>query len=217
MACLRRLTVLAFVLIPVFSAAQKKSYLGINVTPLVINTVDMRYERQVAKHFALQAGAGFRFQNRDSSVIPPFGFLKNYVELHNYGAFLSAGGRVFDRNSTEYPYIAFDLIGAYFDEKIQSDDGNGGTRVWNASGLKTGGTLTIGFVTELFDRVHLDVALQFGYAPPRDDLNAYYLPGMGYSTYGLGIIGVRGGHLQPIVNLKYNLVKDPRQRIREME
>ena len=217
MAILRRLSLLAFVLIPIFSAAQKKSYLGINVTPLVINTVDARYERQVGKHFALQAGTGFRLQNRDSSVIPPFGFLKSFVELHNYGAFLSGGVRVFDRNSTEYPYVAFDLIGAYFDEKIQSDDGSGGTRVWSASGLKAGGTLTIGFVTELLSRVHLDVALQFGYAPPRDDLNAYYLPGMGYSTYGLGIIGVRGGHLQPIVNLKYNLVKDPRQRIREME
>jgi hypothetical protein len=179
--------------------------------------VDIRYERQMAKSFALQAGAGVRLQNRDSSIIPPFGFLKNYVEVHNYGAYLSAGGRIFDRNSTEYPYLALDVIGAYYDERIQSDDGNGGVSIWDADGVKVGGTLTIGFVTEILSRVHMDVALQFGYTPPRKDINAYYLPGFGYSTYGLGIIGVKGGHLQPIVNLKYDLFKDPRQRIREME
>ncbi len=217
MALMRRLSLLAFIVIPLLTVAQKKSYLGINVTPIIINTLDIRYERQLNRFFALQIGGGVRMQNRDSSTIPPFGFLKDYVELHNYGAYLSAGGRLFDRNSTEYPYVALDLIGSYYDEHIQGDDGNGGVTIWDADGFKMGGTVTVGFVTELFKRVHMDVALQFGYAPPREDLNAYYLPGFGYSTYGLGIIGVKGGHLQPIVNLKYDLFKDRRQRLREME
>lgn len=217
MSFLRRLCLLAIVLIPVVVVAQKKSYLGINVTPLIINTLDIRYEHQIGRNFAFQAGAGARLQNRDSSGIPPFGFLKNFVEMHNYGAYLSVGGRIFDRNSTEYPYLALDVIGTYFDETIQGDDGNGGIAIWDANGVKMGGSITVGFVTELLSRVHMDVALQFGYTPPRKDLNAYYLPGFGYSTYGLGIIGVKGGHLQPIVNLKYDLFKDPRQRIREME
>ncbi|MEM6262432.1 MAG: DUF3575 domain-containing protein [Bacteroidota bacterium] len=212
-----RLICLLMAFLPLISKAQKKFYVGVNTVPLLVGTLDIRAEKQLTRTFSIQGATGFRYQNRDSTESAFVAALNRYVGLRNRGAFLSVGGRFFDPSTTEYPYIAFDVVTAWYDETVFVFDSSGEASIQDISGLQVGGSLTIGFVSQIMKRVHLDIGLQLGYSPPRDDVLNYYLPGMGFTTYGFNVYGVPGGHAQLQVSLKYNLVKDLRQLIREKD
>ena len=213
---------LIYLVVPFIVPGQNRTYVGINVTPLILNTLDIRAEHQLTRYFSVQMGVGFRAQSRDSTWQPRVKALQDFIHLKDQAAFLSIGARLFDRPerwATEYPYISFELVGAYYNEwYLPYNEPNMPTKI-NARGAKFGGSVQIGFVSELVDRLHVDVALQMGYskARPSDDLLSYYIPSMGYTVFGLDIIGVKGGHLQPIITIKYNLVKDKRKRIRSKD
>ena len=197
--------------------AQKKTFVGLNLAPLLVNTYDIRLEHQLSPHFAIQGAIGFRKQQRSAGENPRIVPLKDYIQFENQAISFSFGGRIFNRSALKYPYIALDITGVYYDELIEPRIINGGQNVLSVENFKIGSTVTIGMVSRLFSRVELDMGLQFGYAGPRDELLAYYFPGMGYTTFGFGRYGVEGGHLQPIVTIRYDLIKDKRSRIRQME
>ena len=199
---------------------QGNVHLGLNASPLIINTIDLQTEIQMNSSFALQIGAGFRYQNRREVDPSGAGFLTEYMAVRNLGSFLSIGGRIFNANEWDYPYLSLDLVGSYFNEEIRLPNNPGpNPQTRKVNGFKLGAKLTMGFMIRLSERYYLDLGMQMGYSPsrPKEDVLAYYLTGLGFSTFGLGRIGVDGGHFQPVVTLKYNLVKGKRQRIREME
>lgn len=192
---------------------QQRSYIGINVPSLLVSTLDVRTEHSLNERFALQGAFAVRTQGKEPNETPQIAPLKDYIQIKNRAMSLSLGARIFDRQFSEYPYIALDISGVYYNETIIPRNKS---KAIDVSDVKWGGTLTIGMVTELFERVHLDLGLQFGYSKPRNDLLAYYLPGLGYTSFGFGRYGIEGGHFQPVANIKYNLTKDRRRRIRQM-
>ncbi len=194
--------------------------MGINAPAFLLGTLDLRSEIQLAPKFSLQLGSSFRYQDNQQRKEPRIKALSNYVELLNQGISLSVGGRLYEQDLSDYqyPFIAFDLTGVYYREKYLTEaPGGGGLTEQEVSGLRLAATATIGFVLRVSDYINMDLGIQFGYSPPREDLLAYYYPGVGYMTFGLGALGVKGGHIQPVFSIRYNIIRDKRQRIHGME
>jgi len=200
-------------LLPITTWGQKNMYLGINVAPWLVNTLDIRGEYQVTSFLAVEAAGGFRIQGRDIGQTPRIAPLKDYIQPKNRAAFFSMGLRIFSASTGNYPYISWQLSTLRYDEDIVPRNSTG-TQPVNVVENIWATTLTVGFVSTLSPRWDLDVGIQFGFSPPRDDLLAYYYPGVGYTSFGFGKWGVEGGHFQPVVTLKYNLIKNKRWRIR---
>lgn len=202
-------------------SAQYRTYLGINVSPLILNTLEVRADMQLTPGFAVQSSLGMRLQRNLDGRPPSLGALSNFVGRQNYAGFLSLGARFINPadNRYDYPFLAIDFTGLYLDEEYLLTDQSGGGLPTPVAfrGFTFGVSATMGFVVYVSDRWRADLGLQIGYAPPRDDLVAYFYPGLGYSTFGRGIIGIRGGHIQPLIAFKYNILQDRRQRIRSME
>lgn len=214
--------VLSYVLllIPCSLFAQDNAYLGINLPALLINTADFRFERQVTSKFAFQMGMGFRLQSRDSTWDPGFKPIGEFSNLKNHAAYLAVGGRLFDeppRFNTDFPYVSFEWVGAYYNETFIQRREPLQPQIVEAKGVKWGVSVQAGFVTEITKRLYLDVALQVGYSAPRPDLLGYYIPNLGYTLFGIDLVSIKGAHFQPIITAKYLLKKDKRRRIRERQ
>jgi len=206
-------------LLPCLLYSQDQTLVGLNLSPLLINTVDIQLERHIMPNMAIQLGTGFRLQSRDGSDPVSPGFLSDYVALRNRAAYGSIGVRFARPDEWDYPYIAFEVVTAYFNELIvppPPGDGLPGMPPRNVKDFKVGVNANIGFMLRLADKLYLDMGIEMGYASPRPkhDVLAYYLPGMGISTFGLGRIGVDGGYFQPTLAIKYLLKEDKRIRIR---
>ncbi|MEZ4772641.1 MAG: hypothetical protein R3D00_05605 [Bacteroidia bacterium] len=208
-------------LLPFYTIAQPKTDLGVNIAALMMGTGDVRANMQMTPGISLELGAGVRNQNRNrEGVAPGFHALSDFVQQKNRAAYFSAGGRLTNpsENDYEYPYMGFHLIGVWYQENLLPEDPlNSNPALKSVSGFKLGVSTTIGFSLRISSVLYIDLAAQMGYSKPRKDLLAYYLPGLGFSTFGYGYIGVRGGHLQPVITLRYTIIKDRRMRIREME
>ncbi|MEM9983692.1 MAG: hypothetical protein AAF804_01225 [Bacteroidota bacterium] len=199
--------------------AQIRTDVGINLTPLLVNSLDVQAEWQLAPTFSLVANTGLRYQTLDAEQDPMFGVLASYVQPSNFGTYLGISGRFFNQevNEYQYPFIQFGLVGSYYNETLMVADQSGDMVSVPAQGFQLGVTSTIGFTIRLTERAKLDLALQMGYSKPREDVLIYYLPGLGYSTYGVDFISVKGAHLTPMVTFKYNILQTKRERIRNME
>lgn len=213
---------LFWALFPCIVLCQDQTLVGLNLSPLVLNTVDIQFERHVIPSMAVQVGTGFRLQSRSGKDPVSFGFLSDYIAQRNRAAYLSLGARFSNPVEWDYPYIAFEVVSSYFNEIINppiTDIGQGPLPARHVKDVKIGFNVNIGFMLKLADKFYLDLGMEMGYASPRPkhDVLAYYLPGMGASTFGLGRIGVDGGYFQPTFAIKYLLKKDKRIRIREMK
>jgi len=171
---------------------------------------------------ALQVGTGFRLQSRSGEDPVSPRFLSGYIAEKNKAAYLSIGTRFSNPVEWDYPYIAFEIVGAYFNEIIIPPTPNIGHShpvARSVKDVKIGINANIGFMLRLANKLYLDLGVEMGYSPPRPkhDVLAYYLPGMGASTFGLGRVGVDGGHFQPTLAIKYLIKKDKKIRIREMK
>ncbi|MEO0469321.1 MAG: hypothetical protein AAF206_06870 [Bacteroidota bacterium] len=217
---MRRLLVIVCLLPPLLSTGQNNTFVGLNLAPLILNTLDLRFEQEIYPFASVQAGFGIRNQRLGDDTFNRISFLRNYVQRRNGGGYLSVGGRIFSKadNRYQYPYIGLDFIASYYNENVFVNNPNFspvGFRDVNA--VKFGTSVTIGFVLWINDRLYVDAGIQMGYSTARRDILTYYLPGLGYSTFGAGRYGVRGGHVQPILRFKYNLFPDRRTRIREKD
>ncbi|MEO0898528.1 MAG: hypothetical protein AAFY71_19095 [Bacteroidota bacterium] len=216
---MRQFVLLIVLLLPALSFCQLRTHVGVNVPAAMVGTLDIRSEIQMAPRFSLQLATGIRHQNNEDRAEPRIRALSDYINLLNQGLFLSVGGRLYEQDLSDYqyPFIAFDLTGVYYRDRYLSQDAQGNSIKEEATGFRIGGTATIGFVVRITEYINADLGIQFGYSPPRRDLLAYYHPGMGYMTFGLGVLGVKGGHIQPLIALRYNIIRDKRQRIHSME
>ncbi|MDX1906202.1 MAG: DUF3575 domain-containing protein [Bacteroidia bacterium] len=208
------ITLLAF---PMAVWSQQRINISLNAAPLIVNTLDVKSEFELSKSMSLQVSTGFRAQGRkinDSAQMPA---LVEFIPPKHRSAFLTVGGRFFNQeiDPYQYPFIEVGLTGVYYRETILVPDQITGEPVGlEVNDFKIGGTATIGFSLQLSKRLRTDLGLQASYSPPREDALAYYLPGMGFTTYGYGILGVKGGHLQPVIALKYAIKPDKRNVIR---
>ncbi|MEL6649486.1 MAG: hypothetical protein AAFQ87_01650 [Bacteroidota bacterium] len=205
-------------LIPLYLWAQERTFVGLNLAPLLINTVDIQAERQLSPVFNLQLAAGFRVQRVGLENTPRVSLLQNYINVANDGLFLSVGGRLFNdsANPYEYPYIALNLNTNWYRDRVYQDQ-LPNPAIESYQGWKLGGTFTLGFVIYVMKRVYVDLGLQLAYSPMREDMLSYYLGGMGYTTFGANRFSLEGAHFQPVITLKYEIVQDRRARLREKE
>lgn len=217
---MNRWVCLPLFLLPFALYGQKSLQLGVNITPLVMNTLEVRGDIGINRNFSIQTAAGFRTQTRNESAVIRVQALQGYIQEQNRAGFISVGGRLFNAedNPYEVPFIGVSLTMAYYSDKIlETDRGPNAPPPILSEGLQIGATANIGFSIRINADLYLDLAMQMGYSPARRDLLQYYFPGAGYSTFGPGVLGVKGGHLQPQITLKYTVIKDKRQRIWEME
>jgi hypothetical protein len=192
---------------------QKKTSLGINLIPLLVDGVDLQLERELTPNLSLKVGAGFRRQNRKTTDPTEILFLDQFIHPQNRSAFLSAGLRLFEKNPSEYPYLAAQVGGIYYRDTYLNAD----QELAISEGMSWGFAFTIGYVFNIGKRFALDLGMQLGYSPPREQPLFYFYPGFGFNTRGLDIIGYEGGIFQPVVVFSYTLVRDRRARIREQE
>lgn len=215
---MRHALILLLVMLPFCLFAQlekvRNTYVGLNLTPLMMNTLDLRYEQQLHDNMSLNIGAGGRYHNRgdNSTKTSLIGVFDDYIFIKNTGAFLSAGVKFHDKNVNETPYIGIDVIGHYYQDRLYTGlDTIDGTPTLadpqDFNGFDLGVSGTIGFMFHFAKkRLMLDLALQIGYAKAREEINTNYIPGLGYSTYGLvNLLSVPGMYMRPIVALKYNI------------
>ncbi|MEO1805480.1 MAG: DUF3575 domain-containing protein [Bacteroidota bacterium] len=203
---------------------QVRTHLGMNIPALLMGTLDLQAEMALASKLSLHLGSAIRVDGQNS-VDPTAGsFLRDYTHIRDRSMSLSVGIRLFDESASyyQYPYMTFSAVGVYYEDLVQYVDPQDNTSliIGDFQGVKLGGTATIGVVVIITDHITLDLAAQMGYIRPRTDIPSfvpYYFPGMGYSTFGLGVLGVEGGHIQPIISLRYNIVRDKRQRIHDKE
>jgi hypothetical protein len=200
-------------------SAQVRTDIGINLTPLLLNNLDLQAEWQFTESFSLVANTGLRYQTLNPEAEAPIRVLGEYVHPSNFGTYFAVGGRWFNHevNEYQYPFIQVGLVGSYYEEDIFTRAADGNLTQRNASGVRLGLSTTIGFVIRITQRAHLDLAMQMAFTKAREDLLNYYMPGMGYTTYGLDAISIKGAHFQPRVVFKYNIRQTKRQRIHNMK
>lgn len=215
---MNRLLGLCLCLLPLGLFAQKRTVVGVNFSPLLINTLDLRVEQQMNSIFSFQFAAGFRSQTVGENNSPRIDLLRDYIHVEDRGLFLSVGGRIFNSSpeTYEYPYIALDLTGVYFKD-VFSNHPDFTEPLKTFADWKLGGSMTLGFVITISNRLYADLALQLGYSPMRPYAESYYLGGLGYTTFGPNRFSFEGAHFQPIITLKYVLLRDKRERIRDKE
>lgn len=205
--------------IPLLGYAQRRTHLGLNLAPLAVGTLDARLESQLTRKVSLGMTIGGRMQGRKAGDSPSLGFLGDYINLKNRAFFLGVGAKFIHQDPLdyEYPFLAVDLTGMYLHDTYQVQDALGNVVEATAKGFRWGASLTMGFVLRVSDDIWVDLAGQIGYSPNRPELIAYYLPNVGYSTFGYSYVGGRSFHVQPIITVRYNIIKDKRQRIRAVK
>lgn len=193
--------------------AQEATWLGLQVTPLAIGTLDLQLERQLTPTASLHVGMGVRTQQIDRRE-PRVKLLSDFSNVGNTATYTSLGLRLFNpETGTDFPYVQFGLTGVWYRDQYLTLLGE--QKI--SQGIAWGPSATIGYLIHFDKRWELDLGLQMGYSASRQDLLAYYYPGLGYSTFGPGRYGVKGGHVQPVVTLRYKIIQNKRERIREME
>ncbi|WP_409286227.1 DUF3575 domain-containing protein [Pontibacter sp. G13] len=202
------------------TSAQSHLELGWNVGSLFIGTLDLKSELGVSPGINLRLGMGLRAQSYPIEQVAQNRIFAFYRQPRNLGSFISVGFRAWNPtdNPYQYPYLALDVVGIHYRETLLvRPNGQTPAHPSNIRGWTAGISATLGFVLRLARKWHMDAGIQLGYAPPREELLSYYHPGIGFSTFGSGIIGIKGGHIQPILALRYTLQTAHTQRIREME
>lgn len=205
--------------LPLLGIGQRRTYLGLNLAPLVMGTADLRLETMLHPKVSLQLAGGARWQGRVNGDTNSLGFLGDYTAQRNRAVFLGVGARFVHQDPLdyEYPFMAIDLTGMYLHDDYLARDPQGQLTAMETKGFHWGASFSMGFVLRLAENLRLDLAGQMAYSPARPEFLAYYLPNVGYTTFGYSYIGAKSFHLQPIVTLKYNIIKGQRQRIREVD
>ncbi|MDP5170278.1 MAG: hypothetical protein NWR72_08525 [Bacteroidia bacterium] len=204
---------ICILLFPEMILGQGSVYLGLQATPLSIGTFDVHAENRLTNTMSLYLGTGFRTQQIDRRE-PRVRLLNDFSNLGNTATFLTLGIRLFNpETGIDYPYVQFGLTGLWYRDRFLNDAGEQEI----SSDITWGPSATIGYVLNVNLRWTIDLGLQMGYSAPRTDLLAYYYPGLGFSTFGLGRYGVVGGHVQPVVALKYKIRLSDREKLRLAE
>ena len=85
-------------------SAQIRTDVGVNLTPLVLNSLDIQAEWQLQPTFSLVARTGLRYQTQEPDQPVSISPLAEYMQPRNMGSYLSIEGRFFNREVNEYQY-----------------------------------------------------------------------------------------------------------------
>ena len=132
--------------------AQEATWLGIQVTPLAIGTLDLHLERQLTPTISIHVGTGLRSQQIDRRE-PRVKLLSDFSNLGNTAAYTSLGLRLANpETGTDYPYVRFGLTGVWFRDHFQTILGE----QKRTQGIAWGPSATIGYLIHFDNRWELD-------------------------------------------------------------
>ncbi|MFN0201956.1 MAG: DUF3575 domain-containing protein [Bacteroidia bacterium] len=200
-----------FVLITNGLYAQLKSNrysIGINLTPLILQTVDIRVAKAIHQNLTVEAALGFRHQTREN-IWEGYPLLSDYVHFKNNSQFAMLSFKFCDRYYDEYPYLALNTTFLRLNEYFADSLDNATQTIYEYKSNKSynwGISASVGYVFHLKSQLYLDASVQLGYASPKNHPEQYYLPSVGYSMYGTAdLFSIKGLMLQPNLVLKYRL------------
>lgn len=177
----------------------RTNYLGINLSPLLGNTLELGYELNIKPNLSFDLYSGNVFNSNLSS---PFKKGTQYDLDCKSGFFIKIGTRYNLRNDLQKfaPFIGFNIVNAIAIEKgIYDPDFDNNTPnkpvIKNSYNLGTNGI--IGITSPAIKRINVDLGLQIGTVLINNLLDFHsYMPGMGVN-FGSGL------RIQGILRIKY--------------
>jgi len=157
---------------------------------------------------AVTATLGGRYQNRENKQGDVFlSALGDYIDIKNTGAFVTVGVQAYDSKANESPYFGLSFVSSYYNERVITGfDPDQVPIIEDVSGVSLGVTGEVGLRLKIAKgKLLMNLGLQLGYIPVRKDILSYYTGGAGFSTFGFGILSVRGLHAQPTLTFSYNI------------
>lgn len=179
----------------VIEKKKKSSYLSINLGPLLGNTIELGYERNVMPFISLAAYLGYTniiFSNKEQS-----GSYGRYVYSKQSGAFIKLETKIILRRKFNKiaPYIGLIIVNAITDEKAHRKDHRGYTYYKNKlKQYNCGFAINLGLTTGASQKLSFDGGLQVGGYFVNNQID----PGL---TYSPGF----GEFFQGVIRLKYRI------------
>ncbi len=175
--------------------------IGVNFAPLILGGIEVKTEIPLIQSIAIQAGISGRHQNTNIPSEYPIKNLATYIHTQNSSLSLQTGLRFADHYAEYYPYASVDMVTSLYHYNYLSRQ----NLQEISKGITIGGSISVGFVAQLWRRLYLDIALQTGgSAKLRNSPDNFYLSGMGYNLKGATESPfLQKMTVQPIVMLKY--------------
>lgn len=179
--------------------SEKSNYLGINLIPLVGNTLELGYELNIKPNLSVDLYSGYVFNSKLSSSLRK----ETQYDLENKsGFFIKIGARYNLRNDLKKfaPFIGFNIVNAIAIEKgIHDPDFDNNTPndpiLRNSYNMGLNGV--IGITSPATKRINIDLGLQIGTTLVNNLIDFHsYMPGMGVD-FGSGL------RLQGLLRIKY--------------
>lgn len=178
---------------------------GINLAPLILGGAEIKTEIPISQSVSIQAGISGRYQHSASPSEYLINSLKSYIHTQNRGISLQTGLRFADHYAEYYPYASIDMVTSLYHYEYLSR-----THLTEISkGVTVGGSVSVGFVAQLWKQLYLDIALQAGgSAKLRNSPDNFYLSGMGYNLKGATESPfLEKMTVQPMIMLKYVIAR----------
>ena len=185
--------------IPVNAQSLKSNYLGINLIPLVGNTLELGYELNIKPNLSVDLYSGYVFNSKLSS---PFKKGTQYDLDNKSGFFIKTGIRYNLRNDLKKfaPFIGFNIVNAIAIEKGIYDpdfDNNTLNEPVLRNSYNLGLNSVIGITSPATKRINIDFGLQIGTTLVNNLIDFHsYMPGMGVN-FGSEL------RIQGILRIKY--------------
>ncbi len=181
--------------------SEKSNYFGINVFPLIGNTLELGYELNIKPNFSIDLYSGYVF---NSKLRSPLKKGTKYDLENKSGFFMKIGARYNLRSDLNKfaPFFGINIVNAMAIEKgVFDDDFDNHTPnervVGNSYNLGLNGI--IGITSSAIKRINIDLGLQVGKVVLNNLLDFHsYMPGMGVS-FGSGL------RVQGVLRVKYRL------------
>ena len=179
--------------------SEKTNYLGVNLIPLIGNTLELGYEVNIKSNFSVDIYAGYVFNSNMSS---PLKIGTQYDLTKKSGFFIKTGTRYNLRKELNKfaPFIGLNLVNAIAIEKGIYDpdfDYNTPNEPVAKNSYNLGVNGIIGITTPATKKINIDLGVQIGTLLIDNLLDFHsYMPGMGVDVGD----GVR---IQGIVRIKY--------------
>lgn len=179
--------------------------IGVNFAPLILGGIEVKTEIPLIQSIAIQAGMSGRYQNTNIPSEYPIKNLMTYIHAQNSNLSLQTGLRFADHYAEYYPYASVDMVTSLYHYNYLSRKNFQEI----SKGITIGGSISVGFVAQIWKRLYLDLALQTGGAAKlRNSPDNFYLSGMGYNLKGATDSPfLQKMTVQPIVMLKYVIGK----------
>ncbi len=185
--------------ISVNAQSEKANYFGINLMPLLGNTLELGYEQNVKPNLSFNLSLGYVFNSKLNS---PFKIGTPYDLKNKSGVFIKIGARYnFRKDLNKFAlFTGLNIVNAHaIEEGFYDPDFNNNTfnELVISESYNLGLNGIIGVTSPATKQINIDLGLQIGKVIINNLLDYHsYMPGMGVD-YGIRIQGV--------VRIKYRI------------